>query len=302
MTVARTPRKRERARTAAPSRPASALESAGVRPSKLRGQNFLTSGAIAARIVAAAEITPLDDVIEIGPGLGILTEKLAIGPRRSLTLVELDARLAARLENRFADDGVRIVNADFLSIDFAAVAKHPPVTVIGNLPFNAAAAILRRLCDNAKLISRMVLMFQREVAERIRARVGDDGYSALSVYTALYWEIDFHFVVAPGSFHPRPKVAAEVLRFIPRTNFPFTPDRERAVLRVIRASFSAPRKTVRNSLSHALGIPVAEISEALARASIDAAARAETLGVPDFVRLAEALGPALAGATVSHDA
>src|SRR6202045_352335 len=111
------------------TRPAPALARAGVRPAKSRGQNFLTSGGVADRIVAAAELCETDSIIEIGPGLGILTEKIAARPRRSLTLVELDSRLAARLHERFAD--VRVINADFLEIDFAALAGDSPVKVIG---------------------------------------------------------------------------------------------------------------------------------------------------------------------------
>jgi len=286
-----------------PPRPASALAIAGVRPAKSRGQNFLTNGAIADRIVAAAALDRFDHIIEVGPGLGILTEKIAILPHCSLTLVELDPRLSTRLADRFADDStVRVINADFLSVDFALLATALPVKVIGNLPFNVAAAILRRLCDNARLISRMVLMFQREVAARIRARPGDDGYSALSVFTALYWDIDLHFAVAAGSFHPRPKVDAEVLGFRPRTELPFIEIDERTVLEVVRASFSAPRKTIRNALSHSLGIEAATIVEALERAAIDPSARAETLAVPDFIRLSRILGPGLTRGIGSRDA
>ncbi|HYL57847.1 MAG TPA: 16S rRNA (adenine(1518)-N(6)/adenine(1519)-N(6))-dimethyltransferase RsmA [Candidatus Acidoferrales bacterium] len=278
--------------TGASSRPAPALAIAGVRPSKSRGQNFLTSGAIAARIVAAAEIGAGDAVLEIGPGLGILTEKIVAHPFRRLTVVELDSRLAAGLHGRLAAGraDIRIVNADFLSLDFSEVAIEPPLKVIGNLPFNVAAAILRRLCDNASAISQMVLMFQREVALRIRARPGDDAYGALSVFTALYWDVAAHFIVAAGSFHPRPKVDAEVLTFKPRATPAFAPHEERAVLEVVRASFSAPRKTIRNSLSHGLEITASEAVAALERAAIDPGARAETLDVADFVRLARTLG------------
>jgi len=254
---------------------------------KSRGQNFLTSAGVADRIVTAAELGDSDSIIEIGPGLGILTEKIAARPRRSLTLVELDARLAERLQERFAD--VRVVNADFLEIDFAALVGDSRVKVIGNLPFNVAAAILRKLCDNSRMISRMVLMFQREVATRIRATPGDDAYGALSVFTALYWKIDLHFIVAAGSFHPRPKVDAEVLAFTPLAASSFAADDERDVLETVRASFSAPRKTIRNALSHALGIDSARIVAALERAAIDPGIRAETLGVPDFLRLSQAL-------------
>ena len=288
-----------------PSRPAPALARAGVRPAKSRGQNFLTSGAVADRIVAAAELSKTDPVVEIGPGLGILTEKIAARPLRSLTLVELDPRLAARLRERFADGAdVHIINADFLGIDFAALVTDPPVKVIGNLPFNVAAAILRRLSDNARMISRMVLMFQREVAARIRAIPGDEAYGALSVFNALYWKIDLHFSVAAGSFHPRPKIDAEVLAFTPRATQTFAAgnENERDVLETVRASFSAPRKTIRNALSHSLGIDSTRIARALERAAIDPATRAEKLGVPDFLRLAHALRIELAGRIVTRDA
>jgi 16S rRNA (adenine1518-N6/adenine1519-N6)-dimethyltransferase len=282
------------------SRPAPALARAGVRPAKSRGQNFLTSGGVADRIVKAAELCETDSIIEIGPGLGILTEIIATRPRRSLTLVELDTRLATRLQERFAD--VRVINADFLAIDFAALAGDSRVKVIGNLPFNVAAAILRRLSDNSRMISRMVLMFQREVAARIRATPTDDAYGALSVFTALYWKIDLHFTVAAGSFHPRPKVDAEVLAFAPNPERSFADDDERDVLETVRASFSAPRKTIRNALSHALGIDATQTVRALERAAIDPGTRAEKLGVPDFLRLAQALRIEMNGRIVARDA
>jgi 16S rRNA (adenine1518-N6/adenine1519-N6)-dimethyltransferase len=282
------------------SRPAPALARVGVRPAKSRGQNFLTSAGVADRIVAAAKLCETDSIVEIGPGLGILTEKIVARPQRSLTLVELDSRLAAPLQERFAD--VRVINSDFLAIDFAAVAGDSPVKVIGNLPFNVAAAILRKLSDNSRMISRMVLMFQREVAARIRATPGDDAYGALSVFTALYWKIDLHFTVAAGSFHPRPKVDAEVLAFAPHAKRLFHNDEERDVLETVRASFSAPRKTIRNALSHALGIDATQTVRALERAEIDPGTRAETLAVPDFLRLAHALRVELSGGVVTRDA
>src|SRR5271155_3439158 len=294
MTIARKPRAVEET----PSRPASALARVGVRPAKSRGQNFLTSAGVANRIVAAAELSESDAVVEIG--LGILTEKIAPMPHRSLTLVELDARLAARLQERFAD--VRVVNADFLTIDFAALAAGSSVKIIGNLPFNVAAAILHRLCDNSRMISRMVLMFQREVAARIRAVPGDDAYGALSVFTALYWQIDSHFTVAAGSFHPRPKVDAEVLVFTPLATPAFAKTDEREVLETVRAAFSAPRKTIRNALSHALGIDSVQTTRALERAAIDPGTRAEKLGVPDFLRLAHELRLELSRMVVARDA
>src|SRR5713101_7122347 len=153
-----------------PLRSAAALAIAGVRPLKSKGQNFLVQARIADRIVAAAELAPGDDVIEIGPGLGILSERIARCPIRRLALVELDPRLSERLCAHFEHDSyVSIIARDFLKTDFRELYERQPLRIIGNLPFNVAAAILERLCGHHAAIARMVLMFQREVAERIRA-------------------------------------------------------------------------------------------------------------------------------------
>ncbi len=273
-----------------------------VRPRKSRGQNFLVQAAVAARIVGALEIQPGDTVVEIGPGLGILSELLAVKPLRRLCLVEMDPLLAARLAEHFSGDlRAEVINGDFLATDLSELAAASPVRVIGNLPFNIAGAILARLCESHKMITRMVLMFQREVAERIRAHAGSRAYGPLSVFTALYWLVQSHFRVAAGSFHPRPEVDAEVLVLVPRPAFAFAPEEERRVLATVRAAFSAPRKMVRNSLAGGLGLDALAAEGALKRAAIDPAARPGTLVTADFVRLARALGP-LAGTESTRNA
>jgi 16S rRNA (adenine1518-N6/adenine1519-N6)-dimethyltransferase len=279
-----------RRRSVAPLGVAAELATSGVRPRKSRGQNFLVQPAIADQIVAAAELEPDDEVVEIGPGLGVLSDRIVRAGVRRLWMVELDPRLASRLEDAFAGHpAVRVVCGDFLEADLAALVERPPVKVIGNLPFNAAAAILRRLDTARDLIARMVLMFQREVAERIRARPGERAYSALSVYTALYWEAGAHFRVAAGNFRPKPRVDAEVLVFTPRARPPFSAGREAAVLDTIRAAFSTPRKTLRNALASALHTSPVMIATALEQTGIDPGARPATLTLDDFVRLADVL-------------
>jgi 16S rRNA (adenine1518-N6/adenine1519-N6)-dimethyltransferase len=279
---------------------AAELEAAGVRPRKSRGQNFLVQPGIADRIVHAAAIAPGDEVVEIGPGLGILSDKILRAGVRRLWLVELDARLAKRLQSAFAGHpAVRVVCRDFLGVELTELAERPPVKVIGNLPFNAAAAILLRLDEMRGAIARMVLMFQREVAERIRARAGERAYSALSVYTALYWETREHFRVAAGNFRPAPHVDAEVIVFTPHLCAPFAPADEPALLGTIRAAFSAPRKTIRNALAGALDATPEAVAHALSRAAIDQTARPGTLSIPDFVRLAGELERAIAIATAA---
>ncbi len=269
-------------------RPGPTLAQVGVRPRKSRGQNFLVQTAVAERIVAAAAIEPHDAVIEIGPGLGILTDRIAARPCASLTLIELDAALAARLGERFqVNPRVTLINQDFLRVDLDRLI-HPPVRVIGNLPFNVAAAILERLCAHSRNITRMVLMFQREVADRIRARPGESEYGALSAFTALYWEIVEHFRVAAGNFHPKPKIDAEVLVFTPR-QAGWSVDEEDAIRATIRASFSAPRKTMRNALAGGLKIGSAVAEQSLADGAIAPSSRPGTLAVEAFIRLARAL-------------
>ena len=274
------------------SGPAQALAAAGVRPRKSRGQNFLVQERIADRIVESLQICAGDTVVEIGPGLGILSERILRCPLANLCLVESDARLAAALEQRFGrDPRVRVVNRDFLATDLRALAGRTTARVIGNLPFNVAGAMLERLCGFHDMITRMVLMFQREVADRIRARRGTREYGALSVYTALYWDVCDHFRVAAGSFHPRPKVDAEVLVFTPRSEPAFARGEERTVLATVRAAFSAPRKTIRNSLAGGLDLDPPEVESALARARLDPSARPATLAVSDLVRLSRTLVP-----------
>jgi 16S rRNA (adenine1518-N6/adenine1519-N6)-dimethyltransferase len=263
---------------------------AALRPRRSLGQNFLVQTAVADRIVAAAALERGDVVIEIGPGPGILSERIAAHPIARLYAIELDERLAARLVERFAGDRrVSVAHADFLELDTGAIFAAARVKVVGNLPFNVASAILRKLCAHTDRIERMVLMFQREVAERIRARPGAPGYSALSVFSALYFDIASHFRVGAGNFHPRPRVDAEVLVMVPRSAPAFGPGEETAVLKTVRAAFSAPRKTLRNALSHSMREDPAQIAAALMRAGIDPASRAEEHPPLAFIALARVL-------------
>jgi 16S rRNA (adenine1518-N6/adenine1519-N6)-dimethyltransferase len=274
------------------SRPGNILRSVGVRPSKARGQSFLVQQRIAEQIANAAEIRAGDSVVEIGAGLGILSEMLVkAGPLR-LTLVEVDGRLAELLTVRFADDPrIRVVNRDFLRLTRSDLGAGP-LKVVGNLPFSVAAAILRSLCDHRASIELMVLMFQREVGERIRARPGSGNYGALSVFTSLYWDVIEHFRVAAGSFHPRPRVDAEVLVMKPQPALNFDACEEGSINRTIRAAFSAPRKTIRNSLAGGLAIETNVVTAALERAGIDPVARPATLGGDRLIALARILRPA----------
>jgi 16S rRNA (adenine1518-N6/adenine1519-N6)-dimethyltransferase len=282
-----------RAHAIADDAPARALRAAGVTPTKKRGQNFLAQSAVADRIVALADLRAGDEVMEIGPGLGVLSERILAAPISMLHLIELDRELAARLRQRLAG-AVNLIEADLLKVDLRQMLAHPPIKVIGNLPFNVAAAILRKLGEVRDLISRMVLMFQREVGERLRAGAGDSAYGALSALTALDWEIQRHFRVEAGSFHPRPKVDAEVLCFVPARASVCPPELRSIVTDVIRAGFAIRRKTLRNALGAGLRMRPECVEAALGMANIAASERAERLDLADFVRLAAALETVIA--------
>jgi 16S rRNA (adenine1518-N6/adenine1519-N6)-dimethyltransferase len=272
--------------------PGRALKRAGVRPSRARGQNFLVQQSIAEQIVAVADIHGEDTVVEIGPGLGILTERIIAAGLRQLILVELDSRLAAMLNARFGGyQQIKTLNRDFLKVTPAEL-NGEGLKVIGNLPFGTATAILRHLCDYRQSIARMVLMFQREVGERIRALPGARNYGALSVFSSLYWRIDNHFRVAAGSFHPRPKVDAEVLVMEPRVVRDLNRVDEASLRATINAVFSAPRKTIRNSLAGGLRVDTNTIEAALRRINIDPSLRPAMLDCSQLVALAGILRPA----------
>jgi 16S rRNA (adenine1518-N6/adenine1519-N6)-dimethyltransferase len=258
-------------------------------PNRAHGQHFLVQPHIASRIVERALLGPDDEVIEIGPGRGALTEYLARAVARRLVLVEIDLRLAGALKARFADDDrVTVIHGDFLALRREEIIGRPPVKVVSNLPFNSATAILERLSHWRSLIVRMVLMFQREVAERIRARPATPPYCALSALTALNWNVEEHFRVPAGNFFPRPKVDAEVLVLAPVSR-PMEPEQAQAMSEVIRACFLNPRKTLRSGLSMTLKIPRSLAQARLEQARIEPTARPAQLALEDFGRLACAL-------------
>lgn len=272
--------------------PGRVLEAAGIRPSKSRGQNFLVQPSVATQIVSAADIMSGDAVVEIGPGLGILTERILDAEPRKLTLVEVDRRLAAMLAARFgADNRVRIITRDFFSVRPSELGNDR-LKVIGNLPFSVAAAILRHLCGYRESVARMVLMFQREVGARIRALPGARNYGSLSVFSLLYWQTLGHFPVAGGSFYPRPKVDAEVLIMEPHHELDFNQAEEADIRATVRAVFSAPRKTIRNSLAGSLGINTEMAKGALERANIEPSSRPAMVDCSQLIALARVLRPA----------
>jgi len=268
-----------------------ALAAAGLRPRKRWGQHFLCDAAVARRIVDTAEIGPGGAVLEIGPGLGALTDELARRAAR-LLLVEIDRALAARLAERFAgDDRVRVVTGDVLELPLADLLGTTPTTVVENLPYNVASPVLFRLLELRARVPRAVLMLQLEMAQRLTARPGSKIYGASSVMVQAFAEVRIAFRVSRRSFLPPPEVDSAVVdvRWSPAPRADIgDPELFRAV---VRAAFGQRRKMLRNALRLLVEARAGAASpEAVLRAAgIDPAARAETLDLAAFARLTRAL-------------
>ncbi|MBK9090340.1 MAG: ribosomal RNA small subunit methyltransferase A [Holophagales bacterium] len=252
------------------------------------GQNFLSSPRTAGRIVDALAAEPASWVLEIGPGRGALTRPLLSRGIRVLA-VEIDGRLAERLTAELGCDSLRVIEADALRFDPAAALVEagavPPVPLVANLPYESATPMVRAFARRPDLFSRLVVMVQREVAERICGRPGDDGYGFLSVDIALHAKARRLFDVPPGDFTPRPKVVSSVVELVPAA----APDGAAAAIAVASAGFGVRRKTLTNALGAAWGREAA--AAAVAEAGLSPTARAEELGPEVFLSLARLLGP-----------
>ncbi|MFS8542967.1 MAG: 16S rRNA (adenine(1518)-N(6)/adenine(1519)-N(6))-dimethyltransferase RsmA [Limnochordales bacterium] len=282
-------------RLATPSGAAAVLGHYGLAPRKGLGQNFLVDRHIVAKILDAARLTAADTVLEIGPGLGVLTWELAQRVRHVIA-VEVDAGLMRWLRDLFAGHPrVRLVHEDALSADLAGLlADHPPgpggtAKAVANLPYYITSPLLLRLLEEELPLSLAVVMVQKEVARRLMAGPGSKDYGALTVAVQLRAQVDMVAAVPPGVFFPPPEVESAVVRLTPRPLPPEAGDGA-FVSAVVRAAFAQRRKTLRNALQAAAGPwDKAAVPAALAAAGIDGRRRGETLSVEEFVRLAAAL-------------
>lgn len=257
------------------------------------GQHFLRDTSIGEAIVAIARLMPSDICLEIGPGDGALTFRLAERAGRLLAL-EVDANLVAALRPRLASlSHVEIRHADARRFDYATLSALRPapegrVVAVGNLPFSASKPILERLVEARVAISEMVLTLQKEVAERVAAPPGSRRYGALSVLTQLYCEVRLVMVIPPGAFRPSPQVDSAVLhlRVLPAPRVPVAD--EPGFRRLVKAAFGQRRKNLANALAGGLHCSVAAARERLEAVGINPARRAETLSLSEFSRLSEA--------------
>jgi 16S rRNA (adenine1518-N6/adenine1519-N6)-dimethyltransferase len=262
------------------------------RAKKSLGQNFLVDANQQRRIVEALMAGPDDTVIEIGPGQGALTRHLA-GAVRRLVLIELDNDLAPRLAAEYRDTpGVEVIHADFMNVDLGTVTDNTENTlVVGNIPYNITTPIIFRLLEHARRPRRIVLMIQKEVADRIVAPAGHGDFGALSVGVRSVAAVERLFTVGRGAFRPVPRVDSAVIRIEPFRPPRLTALEEVALRELTRTLFSWRRKQIQKTLRTAPGyqLPPDQLEPLLRLLGIPPSARPEELDPETFVRLARAL-------------
>jgi 16S rRNA (adenine1518-N6/adenine1519-N6)-dimethyltransferase len=277
---------------------AALLERLGVRPSKGLGQNFLYERGIVQKMVKSAGVGPNDLVVEVGPGLGILTDELL---RRAGTVIgiELDRRLAEHLRAAFADrPNFHLIEGDALRVDFLpCLPPDLPYDVAANLPYAVASAVLRHLLELPRRPRRLALMLQLEVAERLMAR--PPNLTILGVATQFYAAPRIAFRVPPTVFIPPPKVESAVVLIDVRAE-PLLPEELRhRFFRIVNAGFRQKRKQVANSLAAELDMPKDTVNDWLRAAGIDPMRRAQMIEVEEWVALTQLAPPLTASSPAS---
>lgn len=257
------------------------------RPLKSLGQNFLVDGNVIDKIIQAADIRPDQPVLEIGPGRGALTQHLAEYAGR-LVLIEFDHALAAwHADQRKDNPRVTVIDADVLKVDLEALLSETTEkwNVVANLPYNISTEVLFRLYGVHHRLSRMTLMLQKEVGDRLAAPPDCSAYGVTTVLLGLWFDITRAFVVHPGSFHPSPKVDSVVLNFIPRDQPRADVGDEEMFRAVVKSAFSMRRKTLSNCLRSAEFAKQIDCGTLLEECGIDGRRRGETLSLEEFALL-----------------
>jgi 16S rRNA (adenine1518-N6/adenine1519-N6)-dimethyltransferase len=248
-----------------------------VRAKKHLGQHFLTDKNIASKIVDSLRPAgKYTQVLEVGPGMGILSDFLLQKTDYETFLIDIDTESYNYLKKKYPNLGARLLNADFLELDFKATFNDS-LAVIGNFPYNISSQILFKILDNRHQIPEVVGMFQKEVAERCASKPGSKEYGILSVFLQAYYKVEYLFTVKAGVFNPPPKVLSAVIRLTRLDNQDLGCD-EKLFWQVVKAGFNQRRKTLRNALSSLINK-----EKMVDDKTLDL--RAERLSVADFVKL-----------------
>ena len=259
------------------------------------GQNFLIDTHVLDKIIAAAEITKDDFVLEIGPGIGTMTQYLACAARK-VVAVEIDKALIPILEDTLSDyDNARVINNDVLKVDIAKLAEEEnggkPIKVVANLPYYITTPIIMGLFESHVPIDSITIMVQKEVADRMQVGPGTKDYGALSLAVQYYAKPYIVANVPPNCFMPRPKVGSAVIRLERYEEPPVKVKDEKLMFRIIRASFNQRRKTLANGLKNSaeLDYTKEEIEAAIEALGRGASIRGEALTLEEFAKLADFL-------------
>lgn len=273
-------------RLATPSATIAALDDYGLRTKKSLGQHFLVDDNVVGRILDLAALEPGEATLEIGPGIGTLTDAL-LSQGALVTAVERDDRLLPVLAALAAErSGLTVVHDDAVTVPVASLGA--PTALVANLPYAVAATVVLRFFEELPSLERAIVMVQAEVADRIAGAPGTKAYGAYTVKLALHARVAGRFPVAPACFLPPPRVDSAVIR-LDRVVRPEPPEVLAAAARAAEAAFSQRRKTLRNSFAAGLGVSVSEATRILDSASIEGSLRAENLTVEQFVALGRAL-------------
>ena len=263
-----------------------------LRADKKLGQNFLIDENVVRQIVEAAELSEADIVLEVGPGIGTLTQGLAES-KAQVVAVELDTRLLPVLATTLEGyDNVRVVHGDILKVNIMEEVGAPSFKVCANLPYYITTPIIFALLEKRLPMERLVAMVQKEVAERMAAQPGGKDYGALSVAIQYYTEPEIAFIVPPTSFIPAPAVDSAVIVCKRREKPPVEVCDEALFFRVVKAAFSLRRKMLSNSLKN-MGIKAEQVAKWLELADVDGKRRAETLSLEDFAKLTNSFNEAV---------
>lgn len=251
-------------------------------------QNFLVDKNMVRRCADALDLRPDENVIEIGPGRGILTEAL-VAKAAKVTGIEIDPSLCEFLRQKFAGQtNFKLIHSDFLEIDFTKLSESKKIKLIGNLPYAVVSPILQKILKWRQWTT-AVLMVQKEVGERILAPKDCKDYGILTISVQSQCRAEKVCIVSKSCFRPAPEVESMVLRLTPLAKPAFDPHNEAKFFRVVRAGFAHRRKTLLNSLMMALQLPAEQVRSALDRCGFPANIRGESLSISDFKRLSEIL-------------
>ncbi|MCF7729979.1 MAG: 16S rRNA (adenine(1518)-N(6)/adenine(1519)-N(6))-dimethyltransferase RsmA [Chthoniobacterales bacterium] len=254
------------------------LEELGVYPSKMLGQNFLLDSNLARAIVADANPQEGDHIVEIGPGMGALTEHIVASAASHITLIERDHRFVAALKQRYESSRVRVISADAAKIDLRELYGYGPIKVIGNLPYSASTAIIACFTEALSPASTLVLMLQHEVANRLAAVPGNDDYGALTILLGRRWCVKKIRIVPSDVFWPRPRVESAVVKISRRPIQEIPPCNEVLFRNMVRLGFSSRRK----QLSSLLNIPASRWLEIATCLRYPPKIRAENLNIKEW--------------------